>query len=246
MRSILLASTALLAMTAGAVAADLPMARPAPMLAPLPVFTWTGFYLGAQIGGAWQRDRLAEVDVCGRPACVDRVTGRATGVVGGGHAGFNWQVGAIVFGLEGDIEGAGLRHTSVYTLSAPDTFSSQTEWQASARGRVGFAIDRALIYATGGAAFADIRHTYREATAGISQSLGEVRTGWTVGGGLEYAVTDNWTTRVEYRYADFGRKNDFPTAVFPRFRQQHDETQHAVRVGVSYRFPESTGRTIYQ
>ena len=164
------------------------------------------------------------------------MVGRADGFVGGAHAGFNWQAGVLVFGVEGDLEAARLRHRTVYPLSAPDTFSSETEWQGSLRGRLGFAIDRALVYATGGIAFADIRHTYFEAIARASQSFSSTRTGWTVGAGIEYAFTPNWTARVEYRYADFGRKIDVPAAVFPGFIEEHEETQHAVRVGVSYKF----------
>ena len=228
--------TALLSLAGSALAADLPARQaPAPVFVPMPVFTWTGLYVGAQVGAGWLDDRLSEYDVCA-PTCVDRVTGRSTGVVGGGHVGYNAQIGALVIGVEGDFEGTTLGHTTVYPKSAPDTFSSEIRWQSSVRGRLGYAFDRALIYGTGGAAFADIRHTYREATTPISQSLSDVRTGWTVGGGIEYAVSNNWTARVEYRYADFGTKNDVPAIAFPRFIERHAETVQSVRVGASYKF----------
>jgi outer membrane immunogenic protein len=234
-RSFILAPVAVVSIAAGAVAADLPVRSVAPVFAPVPVFTWTGPYVGAQIGAGWQQDRLAESSIC-VPACVDRVTGRATGVIGGGHVGFNWQSGPLVVGAEADIEGTGLHHRTIYPLSSPDTFSSEIEWQSSVRGRLGFAVDRTLVYATGGVAFADIRHNYYEASAGISQAFSDVRTGWTVGGGIEYAITDNFTARVEYRYTDFGTKIETPAFVFPGFVENHTETQHAVRVGASYKF----------
>jgi outer membrane immunogenic protein len=235
-KNILVAAAAFLTLSGGAYSADLP-ARQAPPLLPvaLPVFTWTGFYIGAQVGAAWQQDRLEEIDVC-TPGCVDRATGRSTGIIGGGHVGFNWQAGAVVYGLEGDFEGTDLHHSTVYPLSAPDRFSSNIRWQSSVRGRLGYAFDRVLIYGTGGVAFADIRHRYYEATAPASQSFSDTRTGWTAGGGVEYALGGNWSTRVEYRYTDFGKKTDVPDVVFPRFVERHAETEHAVRVGVSYRF----------
>lgn len=236
MTRLLLSSVALIGLGVSAFAADLPVRQaPPPFAAPLPIFTWTGFYVGAQVGAAWQRDRLAEYDVC-VPGCVDRATGRSTGVVGGGHVGYNWQVANVVLGVEGDFEGTSLSHTTVYPLSAPDSFSSNIRWQSSVRGRLGYAFDRVLVYGTGGVAFADIQHTYREATTPASQSFSDTRTGWTAGGGIEYALGGNWSTRVEYRYTDFGKKTDVPAVVFPRFIERHVETEHAVRVGVSYRF----------
>src|SRR3990170_2664876 len=103
MRSFAIASTALLSTMGAALAADLPMRAPAPLVAPAPLFTWTGFYIGAQVGAARQRNELAESSIC-VPTCVDRVVGRADGFVGGVHAGFNWQAGVLVFGVEGDLE----------------------------------------------------------------------------------------------------------------------------------------------
>lgn len=236
MGRLLFSPIALLALGASAVAADLPVRQaPPPLAAPLPIFTWTGLYVGAQVGAGWQRDSLAESDVC-VPGCIDRATGRSTGVIGGGHIGYNWQVGGVVLGVEGDFEGTSLQHRTIYPLSSPDTFSSSIGWQSSVRGRLGYAFDRVLVYGTGGVAFADIRHSYYEATARISQSFSDTRTGWTAGGGVEYALSGPWSMRVEYRYSDFGKQTDVPNVVFPRFVERHVETEHAVRAGVSYHF----------
>ena len=227
---------ALLSLAGSAFAADLPARlAPAPVFASAPIFTWTGLYAGAQVGAGWYEDRLSEFDVCA-PRCRDSAPGRSTGVVGGGHVGYNVQFGGLVVGVEGDFEGTTLSHTTVYPLSAPDTFRSEIGWQSSVRGRLGYAFDRVMIYGTGGVAFADINHTYREATTPITQSLSDVRTGWTAGGGVEYALSNNWSARVEYRYADFGAKNDVPAIAFPRFIERHTETVQSVRVGFSYKF----------
>jgi outer membrane immunogenic protein len=230
-----------------AAAADLPVRNYPIRQTLLPVFTWTGFYAGAQIGAAWQRDRLTETDTCG--LCIPDVAhGHGAGVLGGLHAGANWQTGALVVGLEGDMELANLRLRTVYPSSAPDAFSSHIGWQGSFRGRLGYAIDRLLIYATGGLAFADIRHSYDRFdlvpgpnalyTLGASESMSRVRTGWTLGGGLEYAFTNAWSANIEYRYTDFGRRTDVPAifSVFNTFSEHHRETQQAVRTAVSYRF----------
>lgn len=234
MKTLLIGSVLGTVLATSALAADLP-ARVAPPAVPVPLFTWTGFYLGAQVGAAWQQDRLSETSVC-VPTCVDTATGKAAGVVGGGHAGYNWQTGPLVLGIEGDIEGTSLHHATFYPLSFPDTFSARTLWQGSVRGRLGYAIGQILIYGTGGVAFGDIRHTYFEAISGTTESFTHGKAGWTAGGGVEYAFTQNWSARVEYRYTDFGRTSDVPGIAFPGFIEHHHETEQAVRVGVSYRF----------
>lgn len=229
------ASAALLLSAGLASAADLP-SRNAPLRQIAPVFTWTGFYAGAQLGVGWQRDRL--VEDCVIPCGLDTATGRSTGVLGGVHAGYNWQASAFVFGMEADFELTNLRHTTIYPASAPDSFGSSIRWQGSVRARAGYAFDRLLLYVTGGVAFADIKHTYNltPPPGFASESDSDLRTGWTLGAGAEYAFTNNWSARVEYRYTDFGRRTDAPAIFGGAFNNRHRETQQAVRAGVSYRF----------
>lgn len=237
MKSLLSALTGIVLSTSFVAAADLPARNIPVRLDNLPVFTWAGFYMGAQLGIARQRDRLDESPVC-KPCALISATGRETGVLGGVHAGGNWAVSAFVIGLEADLELANLDHSTVYPLSAPDSFSSRTRWQGSVRGRLGYAIDRLLIYTTGGVAFADIKHTYNltPPPAFASESLSNIRTGWTLGGGVEYAFTNSWSARVEYRYTDFGHYTDRPAVFSSTFLERHHETEHTGRVGVSYRF----------
>lgn len=252
MKKLLLSTTALLALTATASAADLPSryAAPAPVMAAAPIFTWTGFYVGAQVGYAWGEDETA-LFFGGAP--VD-LGGFATdsepdGFVGGVHVGYNYQMGSVVVGIEGDLEGAGIDGE----LSATDaalpgyaaSVSSEINFQGSIRARVGVALDRALVYATGGLAFANIENTYAATLpagnvfglpAGTySESFDDTQWGWTIGAGVEYAITNNLTARVEYRYTRFD-SYDNSTALIAGGAAEQEPEFHTVRAGVSYKF----------
>lgn len=157
------------------------------------------------------------------------------------HAGFNYQMGSIVLGLEGDIEASGIRGSYRVAPENLNGTNSKVDWQGSIRGRLGVAMDRALLYVTGGVAFADFSHTYIEGTTPLSERFSNVKAGWTVGAGLEYAFTNNWTARAEYRYTDFGRFGYNSVVAFPGFTYRHSPDNHAVRVGISYLF--SSGRS---
>jgi outer membrane immunogenic protein len=194
-----------------AMAADLPSRRvaPAPVYA-APIFTWAGFYVGAQVGYAWDKYAFDASFVSPLAYSVSR-----GGVVGGVHAGYLFQPGPLVFGLEGDIEGASIRGSNL---------------RGSLRGRVGVAFDRVLVYATGGLAIANQNYSWNYFGANSSTRLG-----WTAGAGVEYAIAPNWSTRVEYRYSDFGRTSLTGLGWGSAVKQ----TEHSVRIGLSYHF--STG-----
>jgi outer membrane immunogenic protein len=221
-----------------AFAADLPVK--APVYRAPPVYSWSGCYIGAQVGYGWLRDNNTETFGGAVTAVSPTNTADPSGLKVGGMLGCNWQwSGPFVVGLEGDGEWADINGGSVtYPGSGaggPDDFyEAQIRWQASARGRVGYAFDRTLFYATGGAAFARIRHIYTVAVVGPAEEISTTRTGWTVGGGVEHAFAPNWTARVEYRYADFGTITNVST-VFGA-TQDHDLTEHAVRFGLAYKF----------
>jgi outer membrane immunogenic protein len=128
------------------------------------------------------------------------------GVLGGVHAGYNWQTNQLVLGIEADFDGSGVRGTDPLRLrSSPGTVALKNDWQSSVRLRAGYAWDRFLLYTTGGVAFADDREILTIPAGSYSQT--NTLTGWTVGGGLEYALTNNWIGRVEVRYTDFGKTN---------------------------------------
>jgi outer membrane immunogenic protein len=247
MKKFLLSSVAFLGLATGAMAADLPSRTMAPMapISAVPVFTWTGFYIGAQVGYAWGDD---ENNFPSNALVFNGVTyepfdsgfgGDNDSFLAGVHAGYNYQFGSIVVGIEGDVEGLFGDDEDEFdsiVYSAPGVpatfaFSGNTlDWQGSIRGRVGFAFDRAMIYATGGFAFGGV-------SGGFSSTLvdngDDTITGWTLGAGVEYAFTNNLTTRLEYRYTSF----EGDDSVFDGVTFGGDELDfHAIRVGLSYKF----------
>ena len=181
------------ALAGSAAAADLGPPYQQPYVkAPIynPVFTWTGFYLGLNGGGGWGRsnwDRTGNLDLSG-------------GVIGG-TAGFNWQTGQVVLGIEGDVDWSGVSGTTVTTLPGrlrdPRTIGS-----ARFGAGVGYAFDRFLPYITGGLAAGNIKAT-TPGFAGASQT----NLGWTIGAGLEVAIAGNWSAKAEYLHVDLGNFN---------------------------------------
>jgi outer membrane immunogenic protein len=238
-----LAAVAAIILPLAAQAADMPVKAPYYKAPPPPAaYNWSGCYLGAQAGYAWQRDRLHETTTAtGLPSGFEPASpAKPDGFKGGGFLGCNWQgASPLVLGLEGDAEYADLKGSADYSFTGtpPDSYESRTRFQASIRARVGFAVDRALFYATAGVAFADIKHTYIDNPPPVVvESFSTTQTGWTAGGGVEYALSQNWIARVEYRYADFGHVTNVPVATFIGFTERHSITENAVRAGVSYKF----------
>jgi outer membrane immunogenic protein len=229
-RKFSMATAALIAATGAAAAADLPRRSPPPVFVPPPLFTWTGFYVGGDIGYAWGKDGV-------NTTFGGAASGSPQGVVGGGHVGYNYQVNQFVVGLEGDVSGADFRN-NIASFATGTVYGVHVPIEASIRGRLGYAWDRALFYATGGAAFADIRNTYFGGTilpaAGASFNSDKTKVGWTVGGGVEYALSNNWSVRGEYRYSDFGRTTDIVFGTGAGVSSH--VTEHAVRIGFSYKF----------
>src|SRR5215216_5077620 len=220
---------ALAGMTLPSSAADLG-ARPimkAPVAAPPVAFSWTSCYIGANAGGKWGRFRgfetIGPFDGFAGPSTlvfpgVVANDDFDSGFLAGGQIGCQWQTGAWVFGLEGDFDATRIRETFIAPAGtlAPffpgDSIFLRNRWQASVRGRLGYAFDRWLVYATGGVAFADVRATVGFAPvpfAAPTLFLEDSQTliGGTVGGGVDYAITNNLSLGVEYRFSRFGHEN---------------------------------------
>jgi outer membrane immunogenic protein len=238
MKKILLASVALFGFAGAAAAADLPVrsAPPAPIIAAAPLFTWTGFYVGGQVGYGWNANDNDFVLPGGFVVQSGDFGDEGDGFLAGVHAGYNVQFGSFVVGVEGDIEGVfGDDDDEDVVIVGPDGVftnygfaGSALDWQGSIRARAGFAFDRALIYATGGFAFAGLSDGF-----GIVGDDDDTLTGWTLGAGVEYAFTNNLTTRLEYRYTNF----DGGSNVFNDVDLGDNEIEfHTVRVGLSYKF----------
>jgi outer membrane immunogenic protein len=208
---------------------------------PAPVFNWTGCHIGADVGGAWMRDQDTEtVTATGRQSIFSPVnTATPSGVKLGGYLGCDYQFASpVVVGIEGDAEWANIRGGSVNfpnTGLPPDSYETQADFEASLRGRLGYAFQNWLFYGTGGVAWARISENY--VVAGFAnETFTETRPGWTVGGGIEYAFAPNWVGRIEYRYADFGTITNLPLITFPGFAESHKTTENTVRGGIAYKF----------
>ncbi|HET7850770.1 MAG TPA: outer membrane protein [Pseudolabrys sp.] len=246
MKKSLLASASVTAivLATGAQAADLgnrPVYK-APAFAPAP-WSWTGFYVGGNVGAVWGRSSV-ENDPSSVATWLDgRTDNNRTGVIGGVQAGYNWQWASLVLGIEGDISFASLdRSVTAANFLAPpfqDTLRSRLDWLATIRGRLGWAVDRWLIYGTGGVAFAHFNDELSDPPSVLGFTVGpdSSRTGWTAGGGIEYAFTDHWTAKAEYLHVGFADQTATvttpPAAGYAfRFRDSLD----IARVGINYKF----------
>jgi outer membrane immunogenic protein len=231
MKKMLLSGTALLALVSGsAMAADLTRPAPAPVYtkAPMmPAFSWTGCYVGGNVGGLWAKKDWTNI---AGPAesSVD-----VSSWLAGGQVGCNYQVSTWVFGIQGDYDWTNASAT------ASDTFFVATDHTkikslASVTGRVGYAWDRFLGYVKGGGAWEADEYSI-SAPLGVFATASETRTGWTIGVGGEYAFTDWLTGFAEYDYYDFGNKSNtfagtFTTAVNIK------ETKSVAKAGLNFKF----------
>ncbi len=222
MKKVLLAGAGILALAAAtmsAQAADLPARMPvkAPAYVPPQLYNWTGFYIGINGGGGWGRS-----DFSG-PAFPTGSFNTSGGLVGG-TLGYNWQTGPVVFGLETDIDWSNIKGSAPCGVT---TCSTTNNFLGTFRGRLGYAgWDRFLPYITGGLAYGDIHTNVAAFGSGSS-----TRAGWTLGGGLEFAIAGPWTAKVEYLYVDLGRGGSIPAlAGDAKF------TANVVRAGINYRF----------
>lgn len=257
MRKLFISAVALAGLSGAAFAADLPSRKEAPVYAPTPAFSWEGFYVGGDLGGAWTTDSLSETSAF--PALIPNI-GYASmgsgGVAGGVHLGYNWQTGAFVYGLETDFILTDVNKNSNCLIgsatslapgvcfpqgsSGPYALTSQLPWEGTLRARLGYAVmDNMLVYATGGLAYAGLNTNYW--SYGGSQSFNQTPVGFAVGGGLEYALSANWIARVQYLYSDFGTSSSSlylgPAEYFWSGYQEHHNVQlNTVFVGLSYKF----------
>jgi len=206
--------------TATAQAADMygrrPYSQPYTVNQPL-ANSWMGPYIGGNLGYGWG-------DVSNNGA-------RPSGVLGGLQAGYNYQSGQLVLGIEGDLQ----------LNSADDTFAAwkfSNPWFGTVRGRLGYAFDRFLPYVTGGLAVGDVKTS----ATGFGSSS-STKAGWTLGGGVERMIGGNWLARVDYRYAEFGAvtqtffaEGGTGIGFDDRFTARVKARTHTATVGLAYRF----------
>ena len=309
MKKLLLAATALAGVASSAFAADLPARVPAAAPAPVvvPVFTWTGFYAGLHAGAAWQdRDNCPRlVDYTGgvvtpvanfAPTCD---TNRNTNFMGGFQIGYNWQIGSLVVGAEGDISWLGNSGRSYYDYTVIEmpvviqpqqgnerdrveprngtvttvannyrwNGNGQTDMIGTVRLRAGVAFNRALLYITGGIAFRDgdddngsvtqttvtnvttiphnrnddITNRMTTTTTTYTRNNNSDNIGWALGGGIEFAIAPNISTKLEYLHVNFDGDNNglyLPTTANGSafVGGSNSNKIDMVRVGLNWRF----------
>jgi outer membrane immunogenic protein len=232
MKKFLLTGVALTALACGpALAADLPARRAIPVKAPEPVsygYNWSGFYIGAHAGGGWSERCFTFAGAS--DGCHD-----ADGWLAGGQVGFNMQQGQFVFGVEFSGSWADINGSHNALLTPADTYKSDLNSLLLFTGRVGMTFDRLLIYVTGGGAWVRDELSYTRPGVGTA-STKQNRTGWTVGAGVEYGLSPNWSIAAQYNFIDLGDKDVTFGAPFVPFTDKVERDIHLATVRLNYRF----------
>jgi outer membrane immunogenic protein len=218
---------AILAASGAASAAAADMQPRAWTKAPVPSdtsYNWGGWYVGGNAGGGWGRSDTSSAFVNGTAPIANQQAMTAAsprldpdGFTGGGQVGYNHQVDRWLFGVEADANYFNMKQSQTSTSPFPigggsftTTNAVTTDWLVTLRPRVGYSVDRTLLYATGGLALTELKFgsTYVD-TTGQSETanLAKTKVGWTAGAGIEHAFTNNWSAKVEYLYSDFGKQS---------------------------------------
>ena len=240
------------------VAADLPSRKTAATPAASVAYNWGGFYIGANLGGAWGRVKEglgSWRDINGNYA--SRLSdGNASGLIGGLGVGFNIQSSSLVYGLEFDtsisrLVAKGQANYDFISNSVTSPLLSRTAINnvSSGRLRLGYAVDDYLVFGTAGIAAGQIRRKITQGYSGVewlwldkgeSNSSTDVKVGWTLGGGVEKALTNNLTARLQYLYTDLGSVSyayrGYPDDLLNEGTQKIKVNQSAVTIGLNYNF----------
>jgi outer membrane immunogenic protein len=268
---LLAVAIAVLTVGGSAFAADLPSRVEPPIYIPPPsLLTWTGFYIGGNAGYGWNTGGgnefcIGPTGVLGDPDCQvlpPGVSGTSVGrgALVGGQFGYNWQSGSVVYGLETDFDAAFIRSSTAVNgpfalaglpgiATPPGIFTSslRVESLGTVRGRLGYAlVDRLLVYATGGLVYGEVEANSLLTSPGSATiypgATSKFSVGWTLGGGVDYALTANWSVKAEGLYYDLGKVttigSEVPLAFLPS-GFQHNESFKTdgviVRVGLDYK-----------
>lgn len=238
MRRIFTAALSLLALEGAAPAADLP---PAPQLPPLEAQSvWTGFYAGLNVGGAFGSSRNTfTIAGFGLPPFNTSLEG----VVGGGEAGYNWQAGPWVLGLDANFEGSGLSGSRTAPCLPPlcgafaARYAQRLPWFGMLRPRIGYALGNWLFYATGGGVLGQVDTNATAASGSFiaTDNRSRTRDGWTLGGGVEVELAASWSAKVEYLYLDLGSRTT-TYLLNPPISDTSHFSANVITAGVNYHF----------
>lgn len=225
-----------------------------------PVYDWTGFYFGANVGYSRGRSGdTSDFNVGGPSLFADTASSNMNGVMGGGQAGYNWQAQNWLFGLEADFQGTGQRGSHSFTCptgvctptvgviavfpgpAVPATLNQQLDWFGTFRGRAGVLVTRkVLLYVTGGLAYGQVDS---DSTLAGTTRANNINAGWTVGSGIEGIIADNWTARLEYLYVDLGTVSGTFISTVPALgggtlnsNFSSHITDNILRIGLNYKF----------
>jgi outer membrane immunogenic protein len=215
-----LAALAFVASSGVTQAADIPPPVYKGPRAVVAYYNWTGFYVGLNAGYGWGKsDWTFPLGTSIKPK----------GALAGVTVGYNYQVGSIVWGLEGDFDLSGVKGS---VLCDPlTTCEIRNRWLSTFRGRLGYAFDRWLPYITVGGAYGNVKGTATDITGVVVASGNKDQLGWTAGVGLEYAFLGNWTAKIEYLYVDLGHFDvGVPLITTVSFKE------NIVRAGLNYKF----------
>lgn len=199
-------------------------------------YDWSGFYIGGVAGYNWGKDRTTEYDTAtGQPLNM-HFDYKPDGFSGGVKAGVNFQHGSFVYGAEADFELTNIKGGFIDRIQNLGRGDDTYDWQASLRARMGLALDRVMIYGTGGVAIADIKNTYTLVPLNIVEPISDIRAGWTAGAGVDFAVTDNLIAGIEYRFTKFNDFTNVSHSAFPGISGTQEPQFNAVRLTLSYKF----------
>lgn len=238
---------------APALGADLPSRAPppvAPFIAPIPAFSWTGAYVGGNIGGGFLADDVVGIHYNpGKVFAGNFGKLQPSGLMGGAQAGYNYQWGHVVVGAEADFQGSQIQDTASASLApyAIGTLNSKStvDYFGTARVRLGYAFDRTLLYATGGYSYTDVRYDVTgRSTTGFSAALHDrsIHSGDALGAGIEFAFTDHLTAKLEFQHIGASSKTASTRILrgtaatrYSIYTVESPEFQTA-RLGINYKF----------
>ena len=217
------------------------------LYASTPTANWAGFYVGGNAGGATALNRSSFITPTSNVFTQFNLS--PDGFIGGVQAGYNFQAGNFVYGLEADFQGSTLKDNNncliTCTSGAAANFNQKMQWFGTVRGRAGYTLGSTLFYATGGLAYGNVKTTVQGLVGGgtpFAADFDRTRTGYAVGGGIESPFEflglfgPNWTSKTEYLYVNLGRSTDtFTAGAFPVVFSTKAE-QHTLRTGLSYHF----------
>ena len=224
-------------------------------------FNWTGPYVGAHLGYGWgdADTSFSPLPTAARFSALAPTTlsPDPSGVVGGVQAGYNYQMGCFVVGIEADFSGSGMSGSQTVSPIIQNngtrfpgagflTAHQETNWFGTLRPRLGYTVIPALlVYGTGGLAYGDVSYSANSdfrpnGAAFYPASFSKTKVGWTVGGGVEYAISKNWTLKAEYLYMDLGSESVSanPGITLPPFRVGYnwETTANIFNIGINYKF----------